>query len=62
MCEHTGRVPGDFIMVFHCDVCREERLIGRLNYLMTEAENSHSAAAGPQLSTTRNPIANQASD
>ena len=37
-------------------------LIGRRNSLMTEAANSRSAAAGPELSTSRNPIANLASD
>ena len=37
-------------------------LIGRRNCLMTEAVNSLSAAAGQELSITRNPIANLASD
>ena len=37
-------------------------LIGRRNCLMTEAANSLSAAAGPELSTTRNGIVNLASD
>ena len=61
MCEHTG-VLRDFIVVIHRDICREHSLIGRRNCLMTEAANSLSAAAGPKLSTTRNPIANVASD
>ena len=60
--EHTGGVLRDFIVVIHRDICREHSLIGRCNCLMTEAANSLSAAAGPQLSTTRNPIANLASD
>ena len=51
-----------FIAAFHRDICREHSLIGRRNYLMTEAANSHSAAAGPELSSTRNPIAYLASD
>ena len=62
MCEHTGGVLRDFIVVIHRDICREHSLIGRRNCLMTEAANSLSAAAGPELSTTRNPIANLASD
>ena len=62
MCEHTGRVLCDFIVVIHRDICREHTLIGRRNCLMTEAANSLSAAARPDLSTTRNPIANLASD
>ena len=52
----------DFVLVFHRDICREHNLIRRRNYLMTEAANSLSVAAGPELSTTRNPIANLASD
>ena len=62
MCEHTGRVLRDFIVDIHRDICREHRLIGRRNCLMIEAANSLSTAAGPELSTTRNPIANLASD
>ena len=62
MCEHTGGVLRDFIVVIHRDICHEHRLIGRRNCLMTEAANSLSAAAGPELSTTRNPIANLAAD
>ena len=62
MCEHTGGVLGDFILVFHRDICLEHNLIGRRNYVMAEAASLHSAAAGPELSTTRNPIANLASD
>ena len=61
MCEHTGGVLRDFIVVNHRDICREHSLIGRRNCLMTEAAIL-SAAAGPELSTTRNPIANLASD
>ena len=61
MCEHTG-VLRDFIVVIHRDICREHSLFGRRNCLMTEAANSLSAAADPELSTTRNPIANLASD
>ena len=52
----------DFVLVFHRDICREHNLIRRRNYLMTEAANSLSVAAGPELSTTRNPIANLASE
>ena len=62
MCEHTGGFLRDFIVAIHRDICREHSLIGRRNCLMTEAANSLSAAAGPELSTTRNPIANLASD
>ena len=61
MCEHTGGVLRDFIVI-HRDICREHSLIGRSNCLMTESANSLSKAAGPELSTTRNPIANLASD
>ena len=62
MCERTGGVQRDFIVVIHRDICREHSLIGRRNCLMAEAANSLSADAGPELSTTRNPIANLASD
>ena len=62
MCEHTGGVLRDFVVVIHRDICRQHSLIGRRNCRMTEAANSPSAAAGPELSTTRNPIANLASD
>ena len=62
MCEHTGGVLGDFVLVFHRGICREHILIGQRNYLMTEAANSLSATAGPKLSKTRNAIANLASD
>ena len=62
MCEHTGGVLRDFIVVTHRDICREHSLIERHNCLMTEAEKSLSGAAGPELSTTRNPIAILASD
>ena len=62
MCEHTGGVLRDFVEVLHRDICREHSLIGRRNCLMTEAAKSLSAAAGPELSITRNPIANLASD
>ena len=61
MFEHTEEVLRDFIVVIHRDICREHSPIGRRNCLMTEAANSLSAAAGPELSTTRNPIANLAS-
>ena len=61
MCEHTG-VLRDFIVVIHREICREHSLIERRNCLLTEAANSLSAAAGPELSTTRNAIANLASD
>ena len=37
-------------------------LIGRRNCLMAEPANSLSAVVGPELSITRNPIANLASD
>ena len=61
---HTGGVLRDFIVVIHRDIRCEHSLliIGRRNCLMTEAANSLSAAAGPELPTTRNPIANLASD
>ena len=62
MCEHTGGVLRDFIVVNHRDICHEHGLIGRRNCLVTESANWLSAAAGPELSTTRNPIANLASD
>ena len=62
MYEHTGGVLRDFIAVIHRDICREHSLIGRRNRLMTGSANSLSAAAGPELSTSRNPIANLASD
>ena len=62
MCEHTGRILRDFILVFHRNICREHTLIGRRNRLLTEAANSLSAAPGPELSTTRNLIANLGSD
>ena len=62
MCEHTRGVLRDFIVAIHRDICREITLIGRRNCLMTEAANSPSAAAGPGLSTNRNPFANLASD
>ena len=61
MCEHTGGVLHDFVLVFHRDICREHSLIGQRNCLMTEAANSLPAAAGPELSMTRNSIANLAS-
>ena len=48
MCEHTGGVLGDFVVIFHRDVCREHSLIGRDNYLVAEAVNSLSAMAGPE--------------
>ena len=51
MCEHTGGVLVDMILVLHRDICREDSLIGPRNYLMTKAANSLSAAAGPKLST-----------
>ena len=62
MYERTEAVLGIFVLVSRRDICREHSLIGRRNYLMTEAVNSLSAAAGPELSKTRNPIANLASD
>ena len=58
----TGGFLRDFVVVFHCDICREHSLIGLRNCLVTEAANSPSAAASPELSITRNPIANLASD
>ena len=60
--EHTGGVLCDFIVVIQRDICREHSLIGRRNCFMAEATNSLSAAEGPELSTTRNLIANLASD
>ena len=62
MCEHTGGDLRDFVLVFHRDVRREHSLIGRRNCLMTEAAVSLAAATGPELSTSRNPIATLASD
>ena len=64
MCEHTAGVLGDFVLVFHLDICHEHNLIGRPNYLMTEPAKSLSASAVPKLSKTihGNPIANLASD
>ena len=62
MCKHTGQVLGDFVAVFHPDIFPEDSLIGRRNYLATKTANLLSAAAGPDLSKTRNPIANLASD
>ena len=61
-CEHTGGDVCDFIVAIHRDICCEHRLIERRNCLMTEAASSLSAAAGQELSTTRKPIANLASD
>ena len=49
MCQHTGQVLRDFIVVMNRDICREHSLIGRRNCLMTEAANSLSAAAGPEI-------------
>ena len=40
MCEHTGEVLGDFVVVFHRDICPEDSLIRRRNYLTTETANS----------------------
>ena len=59
MCERTGGVLGDFIVVIHRDIRREHSLIGRRNYLITEAANSLSAAGSPELWNTisRNPMA-----
>ena len=51
-----------FVLVFHRDICREHSLTGRRIYLKAEAVNSFSAAAGPELLKSRNPIANLASD
>ena len=66
MCQYTGGVLGDFVLVFHRDICREHTLAGRRNYeyFITKAANSLSAAGGPEISKTinRNPIANLASD
>ena len=62
MCQHAEGVLGDFVLVFHRDTCLEHSLIGRRNYFMTEAANPQSAAAGPELSKSRNPLANLASD
>ena len=62
MCENTGGVLGDFVLVFHGDICREHSLIGQRNYLTTEVANWLSAATGAELSKTRNPIANLDSD
>ena len=48
ICEHTGGVLGDFVLLVHRDICREHSLIGRRKYFMDEAANSLSAAAGPE--------------
>ena len=48
------------MVVIYRDIRREHSLIGQRNCLMTEAANSLSAAAGPELSTTRYPITNLA--
>ena len=61
MCERTGGVLRDFVLVFPRDICREHSLIGRRNCVMTEAANSLSAAAGPELSTTRKETYRQSS-
>ena len=52
MCEDTGGVLRDFIVVDHRDICREHNLTGRRNCLITESANSLPMAAGPELSTT----------
>ena len=62
MCERTGGVLRDFVLVFPRDICREHSLIGRRNCVMTEAANSISAVAGSELSIARNHIANLGSD
>ena len=62
MCEDTGGAPRNFIVVNHRDIHREHSLIGRRNCPLTESTNSLSAAAGPEISTTRNPTPNLASD
>ena len=62
MCERTGGILGNFVVVFHRDIFREHSLIGWRNCVMTEAANSLSAAVGPELSKARNPIAILASD
>ena len=62
MCEHTGGVSRDCIVAIHGGIYREHNLIVRRNCLLTEAANSLSAAVDPKISTTRNPIANLASD
>ena len=62
MCKHIGGIQGDFVLVFHRDICREGSLIGRRNYLTNEAAKSLSAAVGPELSKAKNYIAHLASD
>ena len=62
MCECTGATLHDVVPVFHCDICLEHSLIGRRTCLMTEADNSLSAAVGPEMFVTKNTIANLASD
>ena len=57
MCEHTGGVLGEFDLASHRDIRREHSLIGRRNCLVTEAAISLSAAAGRELSITREPTA-----
>ena len=52
----------DFVVVFHGGICSEHSQMKRRNCFMTEAANLFSAAAGPEKSTTRNPIANLSSD
>ena len=64
MCEHTEGFLRDFVVLFLRDTCREHSLFGRRNCFMTTATaaNSPSAAAGPEISINRNPIANLSSD
>ena len=62
VCEHIGEVLGDFILVFYRDICPEDSLISRRNYLTSETANSLSAAAGPGLWKSWNLIMNLASD
>ena len=63
MCEHTGGVSRDFIVITYRDICSDHSIIERRNCLMTEAANSRSAAVGPELPRSRrNAIANIASD
>ena len=49
ICEHTGGVLGDFVVVFHRDIYREHSLIGRRNYLITEICEIAFSRRGPEI-------------
>ena len=63
MCEHTRGALGDYALAFRRKICLEHSPIGRRNYyLMTDAANSLSDAASPELAKPGTSIANLASD